>query len=173
MNYIVKPNFKVVGKILGPKVGEFGNVLSSLSVEEVNKLQNNETISVTLSGETFEVTSEMVDIRIESKEGFNVGMLNNNFIILNTELSEALIEEGFARELVSKIQQLRKSNDFEITDRIDVYYHADEEVEKAIMNNLEYMKEETLALSITSKDSLKENFDINGHDVYLEVKKNS
>lgn len=169
MNYIVKPNFKIVGKILGPKVGEFGTVLSSLSVEEVNKLQNNENVMITLSGETFEVTSEMVDIRIESKEGFNVGMLNNNFIILNTELNEALIEEGIARELVSKIQQLRKSNDFEITDRIDVYYKADEEVEKAIMNNLEYMKEETLALSITSKEDLKENFDINGHDVYLEV----
>lgn len=169
MNYIVKPNFKTVGKILGPKVGEFGNVLSSLSVEEINKLQNNETITVTLSGETFEVTSEMIDIRIESKEGFNVGMLNNNFIILNTELNEALIEEGIARELVSKIQQLRKSSDFEITDRIEVSYQADEEVEKAIANNLEYMKEETLALTITSKENLKDKFDINGHDVYLEV----
>lgn len=169
MNYIVKPNFKTVGKILGPKVGEFGNVLSSLSVEEINKLQNNETITATLSGETFEVTSEMIDIRIESKEGFNVGMLNNNFIILNTELNEALIEEGIARELVSKIQQLRKSSDFEITDRIEVSYQADEEVEKAIANNLEYMKEETLALTITSKENLKDKFDINGHEVYLEV----
>ncbi len=169
MNYIVKPNFKVVGKILGPKVGEFGNVLSSLSVEEINKLQNNETITVTLSGETFEVTSEMIDIRTLSKEGFNVGMLNNNFIILNTELNESLIEEGIARELVSKIQQLRKSNDFEITDRIEVSYKADVEVEKAIANNLEYMKEETLALTITSKENLKDKFDINGHEVYLEV----
>ncbi len=169
MNYIVKPNFKTVGKILGPKVGEFGNVLSSLSVEEINKLQNNETITVTLSGETFEVTNEMIDIRIESKEGFNVGMLNNNFIILNTELNEVLIEEGIARELVSKIQQLRKSSDFEITDRIEVSYKADEEVEKAIANNLEYMKEETLALTITSKENLKDKFDINGHEVYLEV----
>ncbi|MCI9233715.1 MAG: isoleucine--tRNA ligase [Bacilli bacterium] len=169
MNYIVKPNFKTVGKILGPKVGEFGNVLSSLSVEEINKLQNNETITVTLSGEAFEVTNEMIDIRIESKEGFNVGMLNNNFIILNTELNEVLIEEGIARELVSKIQQLRKSSDFEITDRIEVSYQADEEVEKAIANNLEYMKEETLALTITSKENLKDKFDINGHEVYLEV----
>ncbi len=169
MNYIVKPNFKTVGKILGPKVGEFGNVLSSLSVEEINKLQNNETITVTLSGEAFEVTNEMIDIRIESKEGFNVGMLNNNFIILNTELNEVLIEEGIARELVSKIQQLRKSSDFEITDRIEVSYKADEEVEKAIANNLEYMKEETLALTITNKENLKDKFDINGHEVYLEV----
>ena len=96
-------------------------------------------------------------------------MLNNNFIILNTELNEVLIEEGIARELVSKIQQLRKSSDFEITDRIEVSYKADEEVEKAIANNLEYMKEETLALTITSKENLKDKFDINGHEVYLEV----
>ncbi len=173
MNFMVKPNFKVVGKILGSKVGEFGNVLGSLSEEEVQLLQQNKAITISLSGEEMEVTPDMVDIRIDSKDGFNVGMLNNHFIILNTELSEELIEEGIARELVSKIQQLRKSNDFDITDRILINYCADEEIEKAICNNLEYIKDETLALSLERKDNLKEVFGINGHEVYLEVVKNS
>ena len=88
-------------------------------------------------------------------------------------MSEELIEEGIARELVSKIQQLRKSNDFDITDRILINYCADEEIEKAICNNLEYIKDETLALSLERKDNLKEVFGINGHEVYLEVVKNS
>ena len=136
-------------------------------------MQNNETIKVTLSGEEIVVNKEMVDIRIDSKEGFNVGMLNNNFIILNTELDEALIEEGIARELVSKIQQLRKSNNLEITDRITVSYEADEEITKAISTNMEYIKEETLALSLENKEKLNDTFDINGHKVGLEIKKNS
>ncbi len=169
MNFIVKPNFKVVGKILGSKVGEFSQVLNTLSSVEISKLRDNNAITVCLAEEKLEVTPDMVDIRIESKEGFNVGMLNNNFIILNIELSQDLIEEGIAREFISKIQQLRKSNDFEIIDRIDVYYQADNEVECAIKNNIEYIKEETLALSIESKEALKESFDINGHEVYLEV----
>jgi len=100
-------------------------------------------------------------------------MLNNNFIILNTELDEALIEEGIARELVSKIQQLRKSNNLEITDRITVSYEADEEITKAISTNMEYIKEETLALSLENKEKLNDTFDINGHKVGLEIKKNS
>lgn len=173
MNFMVKPNFKVVGKVLGPKVGEFGKVLSALSSEEIHLLQEGNSIKIMLSHEEMEVTPDMVDIRIDSKDGFNVGMLNNHFIILNTELDQDLIEEGIARELVSKIQQLRKSNDFEITDRILIYYGADQEIEQAISHNLEYIKEETLALSLESKDSLKDVFDINGHDVYLEVIKNS
>ncbi len=173
MNFMVKPNFKVVGKVLGPKVGEFGKLLEELTNDNIGKLQNNETIKVTLSGEEIVVNKEMVDIRIDSKEGFNVGMLNNNFIILNTELDEALIEEGIARELVSKIQQLRKSNNLEITDRITVSYEADEEITKAISTNMEYIKEETLALSLENKEKLNDTFDINGHKVGLEIKKNS
>lgn len=169
MNFILKPNFKVVGKVLGSKVGEFGKVLETLPSEDVAKLQNKETITITLSEKDVEVTKEMVEIRIQSKDGFNVGMLNNNFIILNTELDESLIEEGIARELVSKIQQLRKSNDFEITDRIQVFYDAGEEIIKAIANNLDYIKEETLALSVELKTGLKNQFNINGYEVYLEV----
>lgn len=171
MNFILKPNFKVVGKVLGSKVGEFGKVLETLPSEDVAKIQNKETITITLSEKDIEVTKEMVEIRIQSKDGFNVGMLNNNFIILNTELDDSLIEEGIARELVSKIQQLRKLNDFEITDRIQVFYNADEEIIKAIANNLDYIKEETLALSVELKKGLKNQFNINGYEVYLEVAK--
>lgn len=173
MNFIVKPNFKVVGKMLGSKVGEFGQILNTLSGSDISMLQSNNSIIVMLSGEELKVTSDMIDIRIQSKEGFNVGMLNNHFIILNTELDNTLLEEGIAREIVSKIQQIRKSNNFEITDRINVYYSSDSDIECAIKNNIEYIKDETLSLSIESKKGLKEVFVINGHEVYLEVRKNS
>ena len=64
-------------------------------------------------GEDLTITKDMVDIRIDSKEGFNVGMQNNKFIILNTELTKELIYEGYARELVSKVQNLRKTKEFD------------------------------------------------------------
>jgi isoleucyl-tRNA synthetase len=113
----------------------------------------------------------MVDIRISSKEGFNVGSENNNFVILNTTLTEDLILEGLARECVSKVQQLRKSSDFNIVDRINLYYSGDEDFDKAIEKFDKYIKDETLSLSITKDDNLTESFDLNGHDVKLKVEK--
>ena len=90
MNFTVKPNFKVCGPVFGPKIKDLSNKLLDLTTEEINRLQNNENIVISLDKD-YEVTSEMVDIRISSKEGFNVGMENNNFIILNTNLTDDLI----------------------------------------------------------------------------------
>ena len=171
MNYFVKPNFKEVGKVFGSNIKEFANKLESLSTENILKLENNETVSMDIAGTTYDVTKDMVDIRISSKEGFNVGSENNNFVILNTTLTEDLILEGLARECVSKVQQLRKSSDFNIVDRINLYYSGDEDFDKAIEKFEKYIKDETLSLSITKDDNLTESFDLNGHDVKLKVEK--
>ena len=171
MNYFVKPNFKEVGKVFGSNIKEFANKLESLSTEDILKLENNETVSMDIAGTTYDVTKDMVDIRISSKEGFNVGSENNNFVILNTTLTEDLILEGLARECVSKVQQLRKSSDFNIVDRINLYYSGDEDFDKAIEKFEKYIKDETLSLSITKDDNLTESFDLNGHDVKLKVEK--
>ena len=170
MNLSVKPNFKEVGKIFGPLIKEFSSKLENLTEEEITKLQNNETIIMDIDGEK-EITSDMVDIRISSKEGFNVGMENNNFIILDTTLTEDLINEGIAREIVSKVQNLRKSKDFDIMDRIDLYYNGDSEVESAISKYSDFIKKETLTINLEKKENLTETFDINSHEVYLDVKK--
>ena len=113
----------------------------------------------------------MVDIRIESKEGFNVTSDTNNFIILNTELSKELILEGLAREIVSKVQNIRKNKDFDIIDRIKIYYSCDEEVKESVNSYIDFIKKETLAEVIEIKENLNETYDINGHEVYLEVEK--
>jgi isoleucyl-tRNA synthetase len=124
-----------------------------------------------IAGTSYDVNKDMVDIRISSKEGFNVGSENNNFVILNTTLTEDLILEGLARECVSKVQQLRKNNDFNIVDRINLYYFGDEDFDKCISKFDKYIKDETLSLSITKDESLTESFDLNGHDVKLKVEK--
>lgn len=169
MNLSVKPNFKQVGATLGSKVKLFASSLENLTTDEINKLENDETIILNLDGEDITVTKDMVDIRISSKEGFNVGMENNNFIILETSLNEDLILEGLAREIVSKVQQLRKNKEFNVADRITLYYNGDEKIQKCLNVHEEYIKQETLSKEIKKKDDLTETFDINGHQVHLDV----
>ena len=169
MNFMVKPNFKVAGPIFGSNIKYFSEALNNLSIEDINKLRNNETIEVNVNGDNYTVSSDMADIRISSKEGFNVGFENNNFIILNTELTEELILEGIAREVVSKVQQLRKSKDFNIVDRIDIYYEADEKVKETFAKFEDYIKNETLAENIIEKKLDTEVTDVNGYELKFDV----
>ena len=169
MSLSVKPNFKEVGKLLGSKMKEFTTVLANLTIDEVNSLNNGENITIKLDGSDFVVEPYMVEIRYNAKEGFNVATLNNNFIILNTTLTDELIEEGIARELISKVQNLRKERDFNIVDRITVYYNCDEEVEKAINNFNAFIKGETLSVEIIKKDNISNKVDLNGHETFIDV----
>ncbi|MEG2250971.1 MAG: class I tRNA ligase family protein, partial [Bacilli bacterium] len=172
MNFMVKPNFKVCGPIFGKNIKGFQDALLNLSSNDINTLQSNRIITVTVDSVDYEVGHDMVDIRILAKEGFNVSMENNNFIILDTTLTDELIEEGIAREMISKIQNLRKLRDFNIVDRITIFYNGDEEVLKTIEKQMEFIKNETLATSIEIKENLEETFDLNGHITYLDVKNN-
>lgn len=169
MNFTVKPNFKEVGKTFGPLIKEFQSKLLKLSVDDITKLQNNETLTMTIDDKEYEINSTMVDIRTDSKEGFDVATDSNNFIILNTELTDNLIMEGIARELISKVQNMRKQKDFDISDRIDLYYDGDNDVDRAIAMFTEFIKNETLSLEITKKSGLKEEVDLNGHSTYIDV----
>ena len=171
MNFTVKPNFKLVGRIFGKNINVFANKLNDLEVSDINKLQNNETIPMVIDDTNYEIDLSMVDIRISSKEGFNVGTINNEFIILDTTLTDELIMEGIARETISKIQQLRKTNDFNVVDRIKVYYNGDNEFTTALNKNIEFIKNETLAKEFILDENLTESFDINDHDVKLKVER--
>lgn len=171
MNFTVKPNFKLVGRIFGKNINVFANKLNDLEVNDINKLQNNETIPMVIDDTNYEIDLSMVDIRISSKEGFNVGTINNEFIILDTTLTDELIMEGIARETISKIQQLRKTNDFNVVDRIKVYYNGDNEFTDALNKNIEFIKNETLAKEFILDENLTESFDINDHNVKLKVER--
>ena len=168
MNFSIKPNFKVVGKVLGPKMKEFQTLLENLSDEEINKLNSNQSIKIVLSNEEMEVTPDMIEIRISSKEGFDVASLNNNFIILNTTLTDELILEGIAREFISKIQNMRKNNNFNIMDRINVEYSGDDLVKEAISKYTLEIQKEILADNIDVNEG-KEEVDLNGHEASISI----
>lgn len=171
MNFEVKPNFKIVGKIFGPKIKMYQEELKKLTDEDVKFIQNKEAVTIKIDGELFDVTDEMVDIRVSAKEGYDVAKDENNFMILNTTLTQDLINEGIARELISKVQNLRKQRDFDVSDRIKLYYEADDNFKAVLESFGEMIKKETLSIDIIKKDGLKEEFDLNGIKVYLDVER--
>ena len=171
MTFSIKPNFKVCGPIFGSNMGKFTATLNTLSQDEIIKLENNETLKLKVDDKDYDVNKEMVDIRITSKEGFNASNEKSNFIILDTTLTESLINEGIARELISKVQQLRKNKDFNIVDRINIYYEENEKLEKVIEEFIDTIKNETLAIEITKKDNDGEVLDLNGINVKVDVQK--
>ena len=171
MDFEVKPNFKVVGKIFGPKIKLYQEELSKLTSEDIKFIDNGEAYTMTIDGELYDITKDMVDIRITAKEGYDTQKDENNFIILNTNLTESLINEGVTRELISKVQNMRKIKDFDVADRIKLYYEASEEFDKIINEFNEMIKKETLSLDIIKTEGLKESFDLNGIEVKLDVEK--
>lgn len=173
MNFTIKPNFKVCGAMFGAKMRDYQEVLKDLTDEDIDLILKNETVTVDFDGGRLDITPDMVDVRIESKEGFNVGMQNNKFIILNTELTEELILEGLARELVSKVQNLRKTSGLEIENRIKLYYFGDDRVNKAIETFVDFIKKETLSVEVIKDENLEESVDLNGHKTLIKIEKNN
>ena len=171
MNFTVKPNFKEVGKVFGPLIKEFQERLLSLTSSDITKLQSGEVIKMTVGDKEHDVDINYIDIRTNSKDGFDVATDTNNFIILNTELTNDLVMEGIARELISKVQNLRKTKDFDIADRITLYYNGDDEVTEAVTKFEEFIKNETLSTNIEVKFNLKEEVDLNGHITQIDVEK--
>ncbi len=172
MNYTLKPDFKVAGPVLGKNVKLLGKALASVEASEVvAKLEADDSLVIELDGESLELRKDFIDIRISAKEGFNVQMFNNKFIILDTSLDQDLLDEGYAREFVSRIQQLRKSNGYEVMDRIDISYSSDEVMDRAIAIYTDFIKTETLADNITIKAGVGEVFNLNGHDTGIELTK--
>ena len=170
MDYIIKPNFREVGKTLGPKIKLFQEELSKLDNEQIEQIKNG-PLEMNLDGEILEVNASMVDITVKVKEGYCSSNNGKTFVILNTELTDELITEGIARELIRKIQSLRKEADLVITDHIKVYYNGSDAIDHAIEVHNEFIKGETLANEIIKDESLTESYDINDIETFIKIEK--
>ena len=159
----IKPNFKK----LGPKYGKFMKEISSKtnSLENTRILELEKTGKIDLIINKKSITFNVDDFDISSKdiEGWLVANEGNITVALDISIDQELMEEGIAREIVSKIQNLRKSNGFEVTDRIGLNFSGDFEIEKAINNNLEYVKSETLANAIQFNVQQE-----GGHEIFFD-----
>ncbi len=171
INFEIKPNFKVCGKLFGSNIKSLTEYLQSLDKETIKRLENDEVVPITLNDTNYDLNKEMLDIRVNSKEGYNSGVINNSFIILNTTLTDDLINEGIARELISKVQNLRKVKDFNITDRIYIYYYAEINLLEKLDKYIDFIKKETLSDSLIFEKTTEDVTNLNGIDVYLDVKR--
>ncbi|GAB1475604.1 isoleucine--tRNA ligase [Bacillota bacterium] len=172
MDLTLKPNFKVAGPALGGGIKSFGAAIGKLEPKAaVSALEKEGYITVELDGKEVSAEKDMFEVRISAKPGFSVAMENNVFVILDTTITPELKSEGIAREMISKVQQLRKQKDFEMTDRIRIYCRGDEEFNKALDEYKEYIMSETLAVELAEGDDSLFEYDLNGHKTCIEVKK--
>ncbi len=170
LTYSLKPNFKVLGKELGPKIKDLQCALQDLSSKEAF-LVAHEPLTINLCGEDFTLDSVNTITSIDVKEGYTASANQEICVVLNTTLSEELVLEGLAREVVRTIQSLRKEKDFVITDHIKVYYQGDNDIDKMIDLYKDYVMGEVLAEVIMKKDIDSEEYDINNHKCMIEIEK--
>lgn len=170
LDYIVKPNFKILGKTLGPKIKELQEILSNLTAKEISQLEKG-SLKVKLSGEDFELTNEMVLISLKQKEGYASSSNSRTCVVLNTELTEDLILEGLAREFVRKVQSLRKEADFVITDHIKVIYNGTDKIKQMLEKYYDYVMGEVLGDELINDDSLMFDDELNDEKVAIKVEK--
>ena len=148
-----KPNFKTLGRRLGKHMKAAAQLISQLSQEQINEIEKTGRFSLNVEGTTYELTAEDVEISAEDVPGWLVATDNELTVALDIQLNDELIAEGTARELVNRIQNLRKSKDFNVTDRIAVHIQAHDRIAPAVAKFGDYIKGEVLAESLTLNDA--------------------
>ena len=171
MNYFLKPDFRVVGRIFQSKVNDFAKYLATTNAKDFIEKVEEGPVKVELAGEEFEVSKDYLDIRISAKEGFDVEIDGNVFVILDTEITEDLRDEGYAREFISKIQNLRKDSGFEVTDRINIAFDADPDLTGSLEKFGEVIKKETLAENLTKAELDVEDLELNDKKVKISLER--
>jgi len=150
VSYTLNPLPKQLGQKYGNKFPEIRKLVLGMNAEKTaTVLLAGEQVEVTLSGETLSLLPEEVEVRIQAKEGFSVASEGAYVAALVTELTAELVEEGLAREFVRRLQDLRKTADLDIADRIKVVFTATPGLGRAIKSNLAYIKSETLAVELS------------------------
>ena len=156
----VKPNFKTLGPKLGKKLSKAVEKIKNLDESEINKIENNQSVSIKLDEEV--IALEAIDLEIVSEDidGWLVASEKGITVALDIQLDQKLINEGICRELINKIQNLRKDSGLQVTDKIYLKIQKDIILEKAIFENQNYILSETLAEKLEFSDSLDNGVEI-------------
>ena len=172
LSYSFKPQFRILGPKVGKAMGGIQKALKNLNGHEAKEaLDKTGGLKVTVSEDTFTLTREDVEVTMAQTEGYNCQHYGSVTIALETTLSPELVEEGFVRELISKIQTMRKENGFEVQDRITVGIKDNEKLEKIVRKNEAFLKDITLANEVTynAVQGFEKAWNINGEKVTLSV----
>jgi isoleucyl-tRNA synthetase len=151
----IKPNFKTLGPRFGKDMGLIAKEIQSFSSEQINKFEREGEISIIIQEKSIILTLQEVEISSQDIEGWLVANSNGITVALDISISEELHQEGIARELVNRIQNIRKDSGFEVTDKIKVQIQRNGDLETAILNNEAYIKSETLTDLLVFVDELE------------------
>lgn len=175
-NFSFKPQLKTLGRKLGKQIGELKQLLAQIdghaAMDEINKTGH---LKVTLSGGEYELEKDDLLIESAKVEGYETNSDYGVTVVIDTRLTDELIEEGFVREVISKLQTMRKNAGFEVMDRIVVYVSGNEKIADIIKNNEDKIAGDTLTdrFEFIDGGDYTTEWNINGEKVVFGVSKNS
>lgn len=161
----IKPNFKALGPRFGKDMGLISSEIQKISQEQINEIDAKGELTLVVSGKSIILTSQDVEISSQDIPGWLVANSNGITVALDITISEELKQEGIARELVNRIQNIRKDSGFEVIDKIKVQLRRNDLLEKAVIKNEDYIKSETLANDLIFVEALENGIEIEFDDI--------
>ena len=166
----IKPNFKTLGKKYGKQMKEIAVAFGTLSKNEISEIERNGTYILKLASGDVEITTEDAEIITEDMPGWLVANEGRLTVALDITVTDALLREGIARELVNRIQNIRKSNGYEITDKIAIEIESRPEIETAVQEYASYIGTQTLATSVEIKTVVDNATELDFEDYIVKIK---
>nr|WP_246186056.1 DUF5915 domain-containing protein [Phnomibacter ginsenosidimutans] len=175
INKKIKPNFALLGKKLGPNMKAVGIALTAFSQQQIADLERNGSVELDVNGQNISILVNEVDISADDIPGWSVASKGSLTVALDITLTDELKQEGDARELVNRIQNIRKESNFELTDRIDVQYAGPENIVDSFDRFKSYICAEILADSLSYVPALTDgvSVEVNDYQLTLKVSKRS
>ena len=165
----IKPNFKTLGPRFGKDIGLISKSINDFSQEQINQFEREGSLPLVIAGNSINLSLEDVEISSQDIEGWLVANSNGITVALDITISEELKEEGIARELVNRIQNIRKDSGFEVTDKIKVHLQKNSELEKAVKANEAYIKSETLTQTMVFEDNISNGTEIEFDEIKTKI----
>jgi len=165
----IKPNFKTLGPRFGKDMGLISKEIQNLNQEQINQLDRENSLEISISGKSITLSSDDVEITSQDIPGWLVANANGITVALDITISEELRKEGIARELVNRIQNIRKDSGFEVTDKIVVKMEKNPQIEAAVFANSEYIKSETLTKTLLFEDKIENGIEIEFDDIKTSI----
>jgi len=169
-----KPNFKALGRRLGKQMKAANQAIRTMSDDQIDTFVDTGSIALTLDGEAVTFTGDDIEVVSEGIEGWLVGQEGKTTVALDTEVSPELMKEGYAREVINRIQNMRKDADYEVTDRIHASWNASDLIAETLADHADWIRNETLCLELEPSENpegdLVSEFDINTEKLTISVR---
>ncbi len=173
VNFEIKPNLPVLGKAYGKMIPGIRKGIASMSqMDLAQRVNNGEVVTINVDGTEIELNKENLLVTMQGLEGFAFAGEGEIGVVLDTNISEELREEGHIREVLSRIQNMRKENGFEVSDKINLYFAENETLESIIRKFENQIKKDTLALTVSyNSEKATNEVKINGEKLLLQVER--